>query len=85
MENSFSISNQSGKGRAGFAFILAVALGSCVITELRAQVVVVPNALATNDGNSSVTAPPGPAVLRLMQIFDASQFGALSGPSFSPN
>jgi len=35
----------------GFALILALALGSCVITELRAQVVVVPNSLATNDGN----------------------------------
>ena len=48
----------------------------------RAEVVVVPNTLATNDGDTSFTAPEGSAVLRLMQIFDASQFGALSGPSF---
>jgi hypothetical protein len=37
----------------GFAFLLAAFLGSCVTTELRAQVVVVPNSLATNDGNGS--------------------------------
>ena len=48
----------------------------------RAEVVVVPNTLATNDGDTSFTAPEGSAVLRLMQIFDASQFGTLSGPSF---
>ena len=66
----------------GFAFILAVALGSCVITELRAQVIVVPNALATNDGNGSGTSPEGPASARWLHIHDASQFGALSGPSF---
>jgi hypothetical protein len=38
-----------------FAFILAVFLGLCVTTELRAQVIVVPNTLATNDGNGSST------------------------------
>ena len=37
--------------RVGFAFLLAAFLGSCVMTELRAQVIVVPNSLATNDGN----------------------------------
>ena len=83
MENSFSHSNQSGKRGVGFAFLLAAFLGSCVTTELRAQVIVVPNALATNDGNSSSTTPSGgPTSVREMQIFDASQFGALSGPSF---
>ena len=66
----------------GFAFILAVALGSCVITELRAQVVVVPNSLATNDGNGSSTSIAGSASVRWLHIHDASQFGALSGPSF---
>jgi hypothetical protein len=66
----------------GFAFILAVALRSCVTTELCAQVVVVPNSLATNDGNSFNTAPSGPGSVREMQIYDASQFGSLSGPSF---
>jgi hypothetical protein len=39
MENLFSHSNQSGKRHVSFAFILAVALGLCVITEIRAQVV----------------------------------------------
>jgi hypothetical protein len=48
-----------------------------------AQVVVVPNTLATNDGNSFVTSPTGgPTSVREMTIYDASQFGELSGPSF---
>jgi hypothetical protein len=81
METSFSRSNQSSNRPVGFAFFLAVALGSSVSTELRAQLVVVPNTLATNDANSSFTAQGGGAA-RIMQIFDASQFGALSGPSF---
>jgi hypothetical protein len=67
----------------GFAFLLAAFLGSCVTTELRAQVIVVPNSLATNDGNVSLTAPAGgPNSLREMRIYDAAQFGGLSGPSF---
>ena len=67
----------------GFAFLLAAFLGSCVMTELRAQVVVVPNALATNDGNGSgTTVSGGPTSVRSMRIFDASQFAALSRPSF---
>ena len=70
------------KARVGFAFLLAAFVGSCVMTELRAQVVVVPNALATNDGNGSGTSPAGPASARWLHIHDASQFGALSGPSF---
>ena len=43
----------------GFAFLLAAFLGSCVTTELRAQVIVVPNALATNDGNGTATSTAG--------------------------
>lgn len=66
----------------GFAFLLATFLGSCVTNELRAQVIVVPNALATNDGNGSGTSTAGPASVRWLHIHDASQFGALSGPSF---
>jgi hypothetical protein len=54
---------------------------SCLTIDLRAQVVV-PNALATNDGNGSGTSPEGPASARWLHIHDASQFGALSGPSF---
>ena len=79
---SFSQLNQSGKRRVGFAFLLAASLGSSVMTELDAQVIVVPNAQATNDGNASATTPPGAALVRAMRIFDASQFAALSGPSF---
>src|SRR4051812_12437329 len=63
-------------------FLFAAFLGSCVTTELRAQVIVVPNAQATNDGNARGTTPPGAASVRAMRIFDASQFAALSGPSF---
>ena len=66
----------------GFAFLLAACLGSCAATELRAQVIVVPNTLATNDGNSFGTTPSGSTSVREMQIYDASQFGTLSGPSF---
>src|SRR6185436_7589540 len=67
----------------GFAFLLAAFLGSCVTTELRAQVVVVPNALATNDGNTFLTSPVGgPTSVREMTIYDAAQFADLSGPSF---
>jgi len=66
----------------GFAFLLAALLGSCVMTQLHAQVVVVPNAQATNDGNGSgTTVSGGPTSVRAMRIFDASQFAALSGPS----
>ena len=66
----------------GFAFLLAAFLGSCVMTELRAQVIVVPNSLATNDGNGTDTSTAGPASVRWLHFHDASQFGALSGPSF---
>ncbi len=83
MKISFSKLNQSGRQRRfGFAFILAAFLGTCVTTELHAQVVVVPNSLATNDGNGSGTSVSGPASVRWLHIHDASQFGALSGPSF---
>ena len=82
MENSSSHSNQSGKRRVGFALILAALLGLSVTTEVRAQVIVVPNTLATDDGNGSATSTEGPASVRWLHIHDASQFGALLGPSF---
>lgn len=67
----------------GCPFLLAAIMGSCVTFELDAQVIVVPNSLAANDGNTFVTAATGgPTSLREMQVFDASQFGALSWPSF---
>jgi hypothetical protein len=67
--------------RNSIPLFLAVALGLCLMTEMRAQVIVVPNTLATNDGNSFNTAPSGPGSVREMQIYASSQFGALSGPS----
>src|SRR4030095_5483611 len=64
----------------GFAFLLAAFLGSCVTTELRAQVVVVPNSLTAVDGNSRAETGCDPRrPVRYMQIFDASQFAG-SGP-----
>jgi hypothetical protein len=59
------------------AMVLAALLGTCAVTEAPAQVIVVPNARAATDGNGSVT-PTAPQ--RFMQVFDASQFAALSGP-----
>jgi len=83
MKIYFSKLNQSGRQRRfGFAILLAALLGSCVTTELRAQVIVVPNTLATNDGNSFNTAPAGSSSVHEQQIYAASQFGALSRPSF---
>jgi hypothetical protein len=74
---------QRTNGRSiGFALLLAVFVGACVTTELDAQVIVVPNALATNDGDGSSTSTAGPASVRWLSIHDGSQFGALSGPSF---
>src|SRR5580765_4204743 len=70
-----AVSQKETKVRGvGFAFRLAVFLGLCATTDLRAQVIVVPNALATNDGNGSSTSTAGPASVRWLQIHDASQF-----------
>jgi hypothetical protein len=83
MKISFSKLNQSGRQRRlGFAFLLAALLASCVTIGLHAAVVVVPNSLATNDGDGTSTSTAGPASVRWLQIHDASQFAALSGPSF---
>jgi hypothetical protein len=82
MENSFFNSNQPGKRRSTFAFILAAALGSCVVSGVRAQVIVVPNAAASNDADSVGRAEEGPGAIHVMELIDASQFTALSGPSF---
>ncbi len=81
--NSQKETKRTKASRAGFTFILTVFLGAWVTTEIDAQIIVVPNTLATNDGNTSITSPTGgPTSVREMKIFDASQFGALSGPSF---
>ena len=84
MEVSFSNSNQSGKRRTSFAYILAVALGYYVITDLHAQVIVAPNAMTSVDGNTSLFSPAGsgPGALRAIAIYEASQFGSLAGPSW---
>jgi hypothetical protein len=67
------------KRRIGFAGILSlVLLGSCATGQARADVIVVPNALATTEGNSSAGVPTNP--FRFMQIMDATQFAAFSQP-----
>jgi len=81
MKIAFSKLNQFGRKR-GFAFLLTASLGSYVMTDLRAQIIVVPNSLATNDGDSFGTSVSGSRSVRWLEIHDASQFGALSGPSF---
>jgi hypothetical protein len=71
------------KRSVGFVSILAVLLGACAAPTARAQVIVVPNALATTDGNSFRDTPAGAVgPFREMRIYDASQFAALSGPVF---
>jgi hypothetical protein len=82
MEISFAKSNQSGGRPIGFAFLLVLALGSYVIPAVRAQVIVVPNELAAEEGNTPIAVPPSDATLRYLLIYDASQFKALSSPSF---
>lgn len=80
MEISSSKSHHPGKRRVGFAFLFAAVLGACVTPALRAQMVVVPNELASTNGNN-VADLSGDATARYMLMYDASQFMALSGPS----
>jgi len=54
----------------------------CFTTELHAQVIVVPNELAATGGNSTGHGDPGDGAVHVMHLVDASQFGALSGPSY---
>ena len=53
-------------------------MGSYTAFEAHAEVIVVPNAVATTDGNFNHGG--GPVPVRLMQIYDASQFASLSQP-----
>lgn len=71
------------KHRFSLAFVIAVLLGACIAPATHASLIVAPNALATNDGNSFDQVPEGAnGPLRLLYIFDASQFSELSGPAF---
>ena len=83
MKISFSKTLQEGKNCARITAVFAVLLGCHGAGEPHAEVVVVPNAMATTDGNSSITADasPTPGAIRYTVLLDASQFGALSGPS----
>jgi hypothetical protein len=69
----------SQKRGVGFVCILSIVLlGACATTEARADVIVVPNELTAVDGNAFADTTFAP--LRLMQIYDASQFAAFGGP-----
>ena len=65
-----------------FTLLITLFLTFCVETEVRAGTLVVPNVLATNDADSAINVPAGPVAYHYMIMFDASQFSALSGPSF---
>ena len=58
--------------------ILVTAMSSCIGFKAHADVIVVPNSLATSDGNFFHDG--GAVPVRVMQIYDASQFSAVSGP-----
>jgi hypothetical protein len=55
-------------------WLVLVALATVASPSVRADLVVVPNANATVDGNSMNSSPLGPTSYRYQQIFDASQF-----------
>lgn len=70
------------KHRFSLAFVIAVLLGACIAPATRASLIVAPNDLAATDGNFFDQTPPGSArPLRLLYIYDASQFAELSGPA----
>lgn len=63
---------------------VALLLAACGGTPLPAQTIVVPNDLAEVDGNTHTTTPDGTVGngARLMYMYDASQFQALSRPAY---
>jgi hypothetical protein len=69
--------------RVAPGLVLALALATWGGAVLRGQEIVVPNALAEEDGNTSTTTPAGTDIgIRIMYLCDASQFQALSGPAY---
>jgi hypothetical protein len=58
--------------------MLLMLLGACAAPQARGATIAVPNALATTDGNFFHDG--GPVPVRVMQIYDASQFAGLPGP-----
>lgn len=63
---------------------LALSLAAWGGAALRGQELVVPNALAEQDGNTQSTTPgdDNQAGIRIQYMLDASQFQALSGPAY---
>jgi hypothetical protein len=65
------------------ACLLALLLHNWCGTQLRSQTIVAPNELAETDGNTSSTTPTGTDNgTRVMYMYDASQFQALSRPAY---
>lgn len=65
------------------SLLLALPLTGWSGLALHAQDIVVPNALAETDGNTSFTTPEGTVNgLRFMDMYDASQFQALTQPAY---
>jgi len=64
--------------------VLALALAAWGGMALRGQEIIVPNALAEQDGNTQTTTPgeDDQEGVRIMYMSDASQFQALSGPAY---
>jgi hypothetical protein len=64
--------------------VLALALVAWGGTALRGQEIVVPNALAEQDGNTASTTPgdDNQTGIRIQYMLDASQFQALSDPAY---
>jgi hypothetical protein len=59
-------------------FLALILLGLCATGQASADVIVIPNALATTEGDGSAAIPSNP--FRFMQILDATQFAAFSQP-----
>jgi hypothetical protein len=69
--------------RVASGLVLALALAAWD-TALRGQEIVVPNALAEQDGNTQSTTPgdDNQSGIRIQWMFDSSQFPALAGPAY---
>lgn len=70
--------------RVALGLVLALALATSGCAVLRGQEIVVPNALAEQDGNTASTTPgdDNQSGIRIQYLLDASQFQALSGPAY---
>jgi hypothetical protein len=69
--------------RFAIGLVLLFALVAIGRAPLQAQPIVAPNTLAELDGNTHTTTPAGTdSGIRIMYLYDASQFQALAGPAY---